>query len=382
MTEPNGLNTKLAVVLTNLGTALTDLASLVSDLNGIRGEDNLGLGDLNSNLAAIRGATEDTRGSLNSLSTGLFDTMGLREGEDGLTLWQLLNGLYNNIGIPTGDATTSVLGRLAAIERLSKCNCAPDAPDLTSEDSPCSSPYTSIAEATRVSSDFPGRIFAGFAAPSPDGIALTNWLAEPIPSCELVRSGSLVGFYAYIQSSAPLASLNPANALQVRTNSWLAIDGYELDMAISVPTGNDLTVYLCIPAGTTWTDCINIDSEFVVYSTDAPFSLNVQAIRFNTIPVLATTDHWSADGSEQTLSTDNTVVTTDMQNTVVNLVSGSNVWVYWIDSSGASHHSSLDAAGASFTVPEPTIALVIGNFGDSSPSTHEFTIQICPPSGD
>jgi hypothetical protein len=184
------------------------------------------------------------------------DTLG--DPEDSVfTIWNLLgeippalSQIVDNIGFPTGDATTTVIGRLAAIERLSKCACPPDAPDLTDPDAPCSEPFVSNPVLTRVSSAYPGRVFAGWIDPPPDGLVLDHFLETDISPSEIVRSTDVSGWSIYIQSTARLASLSPLSTNLVATNSWIDLDIYDEHMAISVPEGNDLLVYICVPGGT------------------------------------------------------------------------------------------------------------------------------------
>jgi hypothetical protein len=379
MTEPNGLNTKLAAVLTNLSTVLTDLSSVVADLNGLRGLDNLGLGDLNGNLAAIRETLNDTQELLNNQYLLLGDTIGARVGEDSLSLWALTEGIYNNIGQPTGDATTTVLGRLSAIERLLKCGCPPEGPDLTDPDVPCSEPYTSIAFRTQTTSLYPGRVFAGWLLPPPVGITANSFLEVPVGDCELNRTTSDPGYFIYIQSQAPTASLNPLNPQVVRTNEWLDWSLYDENIAVSVAEPYDLTVYICTPGEVTWTDCININSIQSTYHTDQPFSMDLHVIQLDTIPGATLTYTWFANGNTHSFDDINTVVTDNWHGVKITMTAGVKTRITWLDTSGAMDGVNLDSIGANYTIPIDTTMVTIANFTTTDPSTHPFSVEICPP---
>lgn len=379
MSDPNGLNTKVAQVIDEIADELIRLTTLGSKIDAIRGASELTLESLDSRLSSI----ED---GIASLGTQLGDVLGSREEGNLNTVWIFLDELSTrlqsvegNIGFPTGDATTTVLGRLAAIERLSRCACPPEPPDLDDAETGCATPYISIPAFTRVVGAYPGRVFAGWDDPAPEGLLLTNWLAEPVPPAELVRSTDLSGWRIYVQSEARLFSLNPTGPTLLPTNVWISIDAYDEHLAVSVLDPNDITAYICVPVSAEWVDCVTIDSVAATYSTDAPFSLDLQAIPFDTVPNVDKTDHWFGGGNEQEINVANTAITTNMNGVRVELVSGGPVTIAIIDSSGGGGSYPLGAPTDQQTIDVDTTLFVIGNFSASSPSTHPFTVEICPP---
>jgi hypothetical protein len=193
------------------------------------------------------------------------------------TIWNLLGEIppvlgqiNDHIGFPTGDATTTALGRLAAIERLSRCSCPPEAPDLTDPDAPCTEPFTSEPDRVLAATSYPGRVFARWPLPLPDGITEGHFLDPAIPGGEIVRSSDIEGWFLYVQSSASHFSLNPtSNDLDI-TNAWINIDVRSEEIAISVDAGFTLTAYICVPGGTVEPppDCVTFTSQLMNLDND------------------------------------------------------------------------------------------------------------------
>jgi hypothetical protein len=179
------------------------------------------------------------------------------------TVWNmLLNltpavvGIYDATGIPTGDATTTVLGRLAAIERLALCACGPQPPSPEDVDG-CASPVLSALSAAP--SGYDGRVFA-YWLELPDGAQLAGELDPAVEGAEIEPVSTWAGWSAFILSkSSTIASLDPRSPIVSATNQWLSLDTVTF-AAFNVPAGNDITVYLCrdetVPIG-----CVNINSH-------------------------------------------------------------------------------------------------------------------------
>lgn len=382
MTEPTGLNVKVAIVIEDLATIDARITGLEEQVRDVRGADLTTLDDLKADLASMAEAQSVFYDNAIEALTGLIDAVGLLPVGDSDTVRSLLQELRSGIGINPGDATSSVIGHLSAIERLSRCNCPPEPPDLTDPDAPCADPYTSVPLYTRSTDLYPGRVFAGFLEPPPTGLTMDSFLSTPVDKVELHRTSDSAGYWIYVQSSAPLASLNPLNPLLVKTNEWLDLTLYEADIAVSVPDTADLTVYICTPGDLAWVDCIELTSAFSTYSTNAPFTMDVQAINFESVPTLEATDNWTQGGTTNTLSLDSSVVTSDMFGVKVELVSGANVRVLWRRTDGIEDHTDIASAGLDYTIIAHTNVFTIGNYPASDPSAHPFTINLCPPEGD
>lgn len=379
MTEPTGLNQKVAQLLIDAAAQIAALGGIDTSVDAIRGPELSTLDNLKAGLDATQAAVE-------ALAAQLQDVLGVREEGNLNTVWIFLDEmndkleeLINNVGIPTGDATTTVLGRLAAIERLSRCNCPPEPPDLTDPSSPCAEPYISNPFYTRTVSDYPGRLFAGWTAPPPYPLTMDSFLTVPADPCELNRPLGSTGYSIYVQSTAQLASLNPLFAIQTRTNEWVSLDAYSEDMCVSVPAGNDLTVYICLPSDLVWTDCEVLDSTAVTYSTDAPLSIDAQGIVLSSIPGLETTQDWFADSQEQHISVEGVVVTTDMFGVTVTLKSGTGLRIYWVPAGDNAASHDITVIDDSYTLTAHTHIFFISNVGFSSAASSPFEVEICPP---
>lgn len=376
MTEPiDGLNHKVGMVLTNLGEQLTALGSIVTDFNGIRGPDNLTLGDLNTNLYAMRLDIADLTGfGLQGINT-IIAALGLIDPDTGKTVLQLLTDLRDHLGLPTGDATTTVLGYLASIAHSNLCACGPQPPSSTDPDG-CASPV--ISDAQHAISDWGSRTFAVWSSP-PDGALIGTGLDPSAGNAELVPEATFDGWTAFVLSRAShICSFNPSEPLVLPTNQWVDISDRDR-VAFSVPAGADIVAYICNHLGETWTDCVDITSTPGTYSTDAPFSEEAQFIVFSSIPGISTGNTWVADGSEQQVDVAHTIVTSNLHGAVISLLEGTTVTIYTVNSSGGVSSFPINAVGDSQTLTFDTQVVMIHNLAASSPHDNAFQVRICPP---
>jgi hypothetical protein len=209
------------------GLPAADLAQLLTAVNLVRGVEPSGnLGQLVQAVAALRGVNNAT------LSTLLSQT-------EFVTQTQLLNVLLTQIrdaiGIPTGDATTTVLGRLAAIERLLMTTAAGLPPILQQDD------YTSGAPIV-----FEGRKYATWPSP-PAGTS------SAAPFYQLSPASSWDGWQFYIQTNDPAPQWNTT---VVAPNFWYDMAGnaaaswsVELQYLITVTLRSPaLTLYEWLPS--------------------------------------------------------------------------------------------------------------------------------------
>lgn len=378
MSDPTGLNQKVREVIEDLATHLVALGGIDTSIDALRGASNKTLSDLNDQLDTLQSVTTQ-------LAAQLSDVIGVREEGNLNTVWIFLDlmntqliELTNRIGAVTGDATTTVLGRLAAIERLLHCGCPPEGPDLTDPSSPCSEPYTSNPLRTQTTSLYPGRIFAGWNMPPPVGLTANSFLEVPVGDVELNRDSDVEGYRIYVQSTAPLASLNPLFPTQARTNVWVDLNLYSEDIAVSVPEGHDLTVYICVPSDVVWVNCVTLDSVEATYSTDQPFSMQVQTIVLSSIPTLTLTNTWPAGGNQHTISVPETVALNDWIGVTIRLTAGDGTRVTYLDGSGNMDGTNIDNVGDVFTVPIHTTMVTITNFTTGDPGNNPFSVEICP----
>jgi hypothetical protein len=376
MTEAvDGLNHKVAQVLTNLGEQLTALGSIVADFNGIRGPDNLTLGDLKTDLYAVRLDVAELSGfGLQGMNT-IIEGIGLIDPEDGDTILSLLKDLRNNIGLPTGDATTTLLGRLASIEHSNLCGCGPQPPSATDPDG-CASP--AVSDTQHAISGWGGRTFAVWSS-APDGALIGTGLDPSVGNAELVPEATFDGWTAFVLSrAASVCSLDPSEPLVMPTNQWINISGRDR-VAFSVAPGADIVAYICSHLDEAWTDCVDITSTPGTYSTDAPFSEDAQFIVFSSIPGVSTTNTWIADGQEQMVSVSNTVVSDNWHGVVISLLEGTTVTIYTVNTSGGVSSFPINAVGDSQTLTFDTQVVMIHNLAASSPHDNAFQVRICPP---
>jgi hypothetical protein len=226
--------------------------------------------------------------ALELLRGDFADVVGINaDGTSALTVLGRLTSLLDSsgniedhIGIPTGDATTTVLGRLAAIENLSGCGCPPDLP---SPDDPtgCADPFVSISRAVLVSA-YPGRIFAVFPSPVPDGLVVTDGMDLGEVGVEISPEATWTGWRAFVYSkSAAYYSEDPTRSGLWATNVWRDLDeAMSYALAFSVPDGNDIAVYLCAPPPAPVDECVHVVSlstPYGHYSSDWPNSSPPQA---------------------------------------------------------------------------------------------------------
>jgi hypothetical protein len=256
------------------------MGSVLTAIGGIRGAGNLTLGDLNSNLAAIRGGVEDSTAELQSDLPQLIQTVGIPADGSIFTIW---NMMYQNIAVfaqirdaigqETGDATTTVLGRLSAIERASLCACGPQPPS-PSDPNGCAEP--TVSSFSVAPEAYSGRVFAVWLG-LPSGAEFRSELDPGVDAAEIGPSVNWAGWKAFILSrSSTIASLDPRQALVYATNTWIDLTSITY-AAFNVPAGNDIQVYLCrdetVPEG-----CLNIPSRLSTLESDSSVTLNAISV--------------------------------------------------------------------------------------------------------
>lgn len=196
--------------------------------------------------------------SVQQLLANLGDTFGDRGA--GLTAYNLLDALYlellnvyQAIGVPTGDASTTVLGRLLAI-----ANCACSTAEALNPSGPgaseCITPYMSSGSVAG-SGDYSGRTIAVWET-LPDGLQYGNGNSSLKPQ----GTATWDGWQVYVTSTAPYFRRDSGTSL-FPTNTWVTLPDTDDIFIFNVEGGHTLDVSLC--AERLITDCITCDSELL-----------------------------------------------------------------------------------------------------------------------
>jgi hypothetical protein len=349
---PNGVNTKLAALLDKIDA----LNATVTDLN------------------------ENVIGIASNLGTYMVASLSAMEATAAAT-----EQIADTTGIAAGGPTTTLAS--LAIEIASLLHCAPRACAPGPDDAEgCQEPLISVGQVT--SSDYTGRVFATWLEGSlPDGLTEGAFLAHDVDNAQIVHEAT-TGWKAYVKSNgASSYSINPDAAPMLSTNQWNDIDTYQ-DMAFNVPDGADIVVYLCNPTLPPFVDCIEIDSVVGTYISEQPvgtvnFTELCQCIAYDAIPSVtcATRQEYATTpiSSEGFDDVDCSVYTNNANGFTITLISGTApVLVIWISDTGARDFATLDSISDTVNIGVDTSGFIILNTGVDSPSTHPFTVQICP----
>lgn len=309
--------------------------------------------------------------SLELLRQAFADVVGINaDGTTALTVLGRLTSLLdttdnieNNIGQPTGDATTTVLGRLAAIERLSECGCGPQPPDPTDPDG-CADPFVSSAPSASIAA-YPGRSFAVFHETPPDGLLITDSMDLGVANVEISPEATWTGWRVFVLSKASAYySEDPTRTGLWPTNTWRDLDeAQSFALAFSVPAG-DITVYLCGPTDVPpEIECTTIESQSV---TIVGFGAR-QAIVWPEPFTSSSTDEAGNSYSA------NQVLIGDYQNWTIRVVTGAGARLVLFV--GATNSNVFIDGGDTTTISTTTTSLFLDdlNYGGA------FSIEICPP---
>lgn len=185
-----------------------DLGQVVQAVAALQGVQPATLRELATAVSALNATLSDLRG------LGAFNTIGGIGGllssfrgeyltENGYIKDAVL-GIYASTGIPTGDATTTVLGRLAAIERLLATQVS-GLPPVIDNDAIGSTTTTAVS----------GRKYAVFTPPIA-GVAISE------NGINLTAVNGWGGYYAYVQTNGPAAYLNETIDI---VNEWIQLVG-------------------------------------------------------------------------------------------------------------------------------------------------------------
>ncbi len=174
----------------------------------------------------------------------------------------------------------------------------------------------------------------------------------------------------------------------ISTNVWVNIDSFQ-DLAFNVPDGSDIKVYICDPSETSFLECVEIESVAGTYTGEQPvgtviFTEGLQCIPFDTIPggTCATRGEYATSpiSSEGFDDAPCSIYTTNANGYKVKWVSGEGpITIVYTSPLGARDQININTVGDHQFVPIDTSYIFIMNPAVSSPATHPFVVEICPP---
>jgi hypothetical protein len=370
---------------------MTDLSSKFAALGTALGDkiDTLGgkLDALGTTLDAILTALTSASGNIDAapIVTAIQALAGPYPGRTLTDLHSVVDSIKGSIGLPTGDATTSLLGRIYAIQYALTTN-APNAANLFGavraiDDALGGAPNSSL-EVASVRGLLSALLFATQQSGIlPDGTGyLTSdttatisgrrfivWpdlvdITESTDMVQLTPAAGWSGYSIYIQTSAPAAILHdfttPAAGIDpFAVNSWVDLGGTD-------------------------TLAFSVEASFIVkgYLRHAVSSANILVSErvswggaFYGQSIIWPSTYTPAPDSAYDSNRPNKIAAAKVVGTVT-LVAGNHADIYIRDSGGASLIHAL-TAGASFALPSLTATQYIGiHSGDAAGD--EFTISI------
>jgi len=257
--EIKNSNDSIVTYLGDLTTTIADMAEDVSDIHSR-------LNEIRDNTLATAVALGIPSGDATTTALGRLSTI---EG--------YLHAINLATGIPSGDATTTMLGRLATIENQTRCGCGP----LPPTSPPCDNPYISDGVYFVPSIFIGGDVnVAAFPDPPPSGVTFGTEFGIGVDDTELQTATDWEGWQVYVESDAPNFQIGTLETARYPTGQWLELHG-DNNLAFSVGSMYSITVYLCPPT-TLPSECAFYSSSVVatpwgnttlaVDWTDSPFT--------------------------------------------------------------------------------------------------------------
>jgi hypothetical protein len=339
---------------------------------------------LNEVTAAIEGLqtelhtqTESIIALLSTISDNTIDLSSLISATN-----TALADLLDRFGAAEAGPSGTLLGILQDVRTNTTTGCNSNPPEVDDPDG-CVEPFVSTTQVT--SSDYDNRTFAIFPTIMPDGLTEGDFLDPSVAgNAEITHTESGIWKVYVLSCSSSTFSINPTSPVLLPTNRWVDVSIYP-DMAFSVPSGGDIVVYICVPSDAGFFDCVQIDSVPARYFSNVDdeevFSLNLQAATFETVPGLGCANSQMYDTNvEEGYDVDCGVLTGTLNGVTVRLVSGDTpVVVIWISDTGSRSFSNLGIVDDVVTLTGEARSMIVCNPAVSSPSTHPFTIEVCPP---
>jgi hypothetical protein len=304
----------------------------------------------------------------------------------------LLEDIKNAIGIPTGDATTTALGRLAAIE---SCVCKlageiPSDPDA----SDCDDPYTSVQTWLLMVDQGGGGgemgitilyHVAAFATPLPEGLEESNLFNLTPPAgrvSEIKPVTTWDGWMVYVKSSSETYSDGITGGNRYPTGQWRDLTGSS-SLVFTVYRPDDITVYLCGPESNgnggeyPIEDCVILSSTMVDIvprqQTKSEFNAIVPPQAFNTDNTITFV------GFDPYSFLDNIVILDDLYGYSVGLESGDLVYIAGVAADGSTIAHIINSGQGGYTFTLHTQKVILCRETNTGTSEGPFTIQLCPP---
>lgn len=304
------------------------------------------------------------------LRAALDTVLGINTLGPDYTLQQLLVNIKENIGIPTGDATTTVLGRLQAIQRTTLTCCNSNDPSIASPGA-CTTPVSSISPNQGLSA-YPGRVFAVWPDLSSYGINNTDTYSLTIPNIEEYRS-DWTGISLFVGSNGSHTFyLTPGGTSSFPTNQWIDLGGLGLTyaIAVNVPEGADMKAYICTDNIVT-SGCVRADSV----STEATPSYGLSPRQMATPAGYTVTDHVFGTSYNR-----NAVLDGDYNGYTIRLLSGPLCRVVLFTPGGPVTEVLTTANPGPYTIPGTTQQVVMDDLDTVNQAlTGPFAIEFCAP---
>lgn len=282
--------------------------------------------------------------------------------------------IVDHIGTPTGDATTTVLGRLAAIENLLKCVCGDFPPDLT-DPSGCESPLESLPGALAVIPGDSGRVYATWPLTLPDGFSNDADSTYGDPHAGIKFDDPDGTYTVYVQSQRSHTFQGAHGALiEQPCNTWLSF-APDTTYEFNVPAGSDIHVYVCYTPAAGFTDCVNIGSLVGSYEQlDSSAVFNSSYAVWTSIPGISTTN--SEVYSGHTFQWDNSVAVAvvDAIGWTFTKESGPDIRFLVKEPDGTVHVLTIASSPLTLTMHTATLWCDLGSGGDTS----SFSFEVCP----
>lgn len=394
-------NNKLDALLIAFGspppTATVTLADVLAVLQDIHTDTQ----SMDVKLLKIRNSVglipDDSGFSILTLFAGLLGRIGVPTGDATTTVLGRLAAIESGttatataLGIPTGDATTTALGRLAAIESCI-CKVAGQIPTDpgTSE---CESPYTSSATwlLQQTSGGESGSIvllhIAAFPGPLPTGLEEGDLYGLSSPAgtvSELTPATSWDGWRVYVKSHSATYSDSIVASPRYPTGEWRDLSG-SFSRVFSVYHPDDITVYLCGPdgeggggGGEPITECTVFESTLVDIQPREGTKSAVDAI---VPPGAFTTDNdITFAGFAPYVFGSNIVILNDLIGYSVGLESGALVFIAGVAADGTTISQIIHTGEGGYVFTQHTQRVVFMREVNIGTSDGAFSIELCPP---
>lgn len=286
MTAIGGLDTKLNTIAARMfwdnGEDTFTLAQLsylsLLQLQAIKdSNDSLVTrsGDIYDTLNGFYDEYGDMRSKLTNISNYLFDirdNIGYPLDADGTVIGRLiailasLGNVNTALGIPSGDAATTMLGRLTAIQSCT-CRVASTVPTPPTSQF-CAMPFTNtgLSFYPTWSGFGTGVNVAVWSEPLPDGVTFGTEFGITVDNTELILDGGWLGAHIWVQSTGPNFGINPLSTVRFPTNQWVNLPDVD-SISVSVGNGESIQVYLCLP--TTEGDCLRSEATIIFSGSNA-----------------------------------------------------------------------------------------------------------------